>query len=204
MSLLQNRYGISALSKKFKVNAVPNEILIDKDTAEIQIKSADGNIVSYNYISRLNAHIDTFTFNSYNADIYGNLYELEIGNLDLPCKVEKNTNLLDSTIRLAENSFKSFMMSIDIDAINPNITISKLDLAEIPIDIEITYTVNSVETTILISEALYKINRMKIYRKDLHVDAILPTIKSIKIGSNVLFDGQEKFILHSILVNVEE
>lgn len=202
-SFLQNRYGISAISKKYKSKAVPQEIMIDKDSGEIQIRIVDGTVVSYNYLSRLNAHVDTFVFNSYNADLYGKVYELEIGNLDLPCKVEKEVNLLDSPLELTADDFKAFMISIDVDAIEPDTLISKLDLGEVPIEIEIEYTVNTAKSVIKLSEFLYKINRMKIYKTDLNANATKPTIKSIKIGNNEFFEGHEKFILHSILVNIE-
>ena len=203
MAKIQNRYVMSALSKKRKEISVPKEIMMDRETGEIQIKSEDGNIISYNYLNRLNSHIDTLVFNSYNADIYGEIYELEIDNLDLPCRVEHYTNILDGELIIAEGDFKSFMLSIDIDSICPSDIISTLDSSEIPIELTIGYTVGNSKTMVTITEPAYKINRMKITKNDLHQDAIQPTIKSVKIGE-VDSLGDTKIIVYSVLVNVEE
>lgn len=203
MSTVQNRFALSALSKKYKNKSVPTEIMIDKETGEIQVKSEDGNVISYNYLSRLNAHIDTFVFNSYNADLYGIIYELENSSLDTPCTVNKDTNLIDSNVLITNTDFKAFMISIDLDIIKPNTVISRLDTNNVPIELEIQYTQGSSTKVMKISEPINIINRLRINKAALHVSATNPTIKSIKIGNSSAFRGDEKFILHSILLNVE-
>lgn len=204
MSLIQNRYAISALSKKFKNKAYPNEIMIDKATGEIQIKCEDGNVISYNYLSRLNAHIDTLVFNSYNADLYGNIFEIELDNIDLPCTIDHSINLLDTPVEVTTRDFKAFMISVDIDAINPSTLISRLDTDELIMDMEIQFNTDSTTKTIRLSEPLYRLNRLRIIKKDLDATASNPVIKSLSIKSSPSFKGNEKFIIYSILLNVEE
>lgn len=204
MSLMQNRYAISALSKKFKNKAYPNEIMIDKETGEIQIKCQDGNVISYNYLSRLNAHIDTLVFNSYNADLYGNIFEIELDSIDLPCTVQHSINLLDSPVEVTTRDFKAFIVSVDIDAINPSTLISRLDTDELVVDMEIQFSTGSTTKTIRLSEPLYRLNRLRIAKTDLDKTATNPVLKSLSIKSSPSFTGNEKFIIYSILLNVEE
>lgn len=205
MNYLQNRYGISALSKKFKINAVPNEIMIDKETGEVQVKSPNGNIFSYNYISRLNAHIDTVKFNAYNADVYGKIYDIVIENKDLPMTVNKEENLLDGDLGISISNFKAFMLSIDLDSINPSRKISHMDICEIPIILKFKYE-NSLGTTeeMIVSDTLYKICRTVFSRNDFPSEFTNLRLSSLEISNSDLFDGFEQFILHSLILNLEE
>lgn len=202
MAHINNRFAISLLGKERKSDAVNTEVIIDKETGEIQVKTASGKVISYNYNARFTEHVNTFTFNSYNADIYGTLYDVEIDALDLPAVVQKSTNLLDSAIPLTTKAFKSFMISIDLEAIHNDEKLSKWDSAEVPIELILEYTDGNTTRTKTITDRLYVINRMKFSSNEFGANS-QPKLKSIKIGTSSSFQGDEKFILHSILVNVE-
>lgn len=199
----QNRYGLSALSKQNKKFAVPEEIMVDKLTGEIQIKGPTGNIFSYDYIARLNNQINIFTTNSQNADVYGYMYEIEIPEIDLPAVIPLDTNLLTSKLDIADNKFKYMMFGIDCDVIDPNTTLSKLDHSEIIVELVIEYALNGEVKNITMEDTLYVTNRRVLRKSTLPKEATDFKLVSVKILSNDELDGNEHFILHSLLTNIE-
>ena len=193
---IMNRYATSALSKQFKEKAVCEEILIDKQTGEIQVKSADGNIVSYNAMARLGSHVAILSFNSINADNYGNIFEFEPTHIDLPARIG-NMNVVDSKTPILCN--KWFMVSIDTDKIKPDIILSKLSEVEPIIEMIISYKTGDVTTSSTIMKVLSDFNRTLIVKPEL-VDEVF--ITSLRILNNV--EGVDEYnILYSILVSME-
>ena len=111
------RFGISALSRKFKNNALPTEIMIHKKTGQICVKTTEGDTISYDSLSRFNSHIKYLTDLSINLNFFGVMQSITFDNIELPEVIEFNQNLFDEPLLIKSNNFKKLLISIDIDSI---------------------------------------------------------------------------------------
>lgn len=111
------RFGISALSRKFKNNALPTEIMIHKKTGQICVKTTEGDTISYDSLSRFNSHIKYLTDLSVNLNFFGVMQSITFDNIELPEVIEFNQNLFDEPLLIKSNNFKKLLISIDIDSI---------------------------------------------------------------------------------------
>lgn len=111
-----NRFAISALSKKYKDQALNEEIMVDKTTGEFLIKSPNGTLMSFDAINRRRSTINDATDYALMQNMYGNMYEVKIDGLILPEPVAYDTEILSEPVTLKSN-LKKVLFFIDLDEI---------------------------------------------------------------------------------------
>lgn len=199
MAFNNNRPAIATLSKRFKEHGKPGEILMDKETGEVQVKCKDGSVISYDYNARFNAHVDTATFNAYNGGVYGKMYNLTLDHLDVPALIDKDTNFITAPQTIKSGAYKKFMISIDAETINPSEGLSTYD-TETLVEARLTYTKNGTSTRKTITGSINNINKT-IFTYDNLGDT--PILEYVSFIDGTTLDGDEKLILHSILITVD-
>jgi hypothetical protein len=112
-----NRYAVSLLDKSRKSEAIDQEVLINKLTGEILVKSAAGIFISYNKIAKFDAHIKDVTTLCHGLNFLGNMYELEFDNIDLPNVVEEDINLLSGATTFSADVLTKILISVDLDSL---------------------------------------------------------------------------------------
>lgn len=112
-----NRFALSALSRSQKAFAVPEEIMIHKNTGEVVIKTKTGDVISYDSLARLNSHIEDVTNLSYMVGITGDMSSIELDNILLPEVISENTNLVPVPLLLKNKDLDSILISADVDAL---------------------------------------------------------------------------------------
>lgn len=111
-----NRFAISALSKKYKDQALNEEIMVDKTTGEFLIKSPNGTLMSFDAINRRRSTINDATDYALMQNMYGNMYEVKIDGLTLPEPISYDTELLAEPVNLKTN-LKKVLFFIDLDEV---------------------------------------------------------------------------------------
>ena len=111
-----NRFAISALSRHNKNSAVPEEIMIHKQTGQILVKSPSGDIISYDSIARMNNHINIVEAKAYLFNMKGDMYYLDIPTIEFPEVINESTNILDSPVSIAVG-LKRIVISVDLDSL---------------------------------------------------------------------------------------
>lgn len=111
-----NRFAISALSKKYKDQALNEEILVDKTTGEFLIKSPDGTLMSFDAINRRRSTINDATEYALMQNMYGNMYEVKLEGLTLPEPISYDTNIIAEPLTLKSN-LKKVLFFIDLDEV---------------------------------------------------------------------------------------
>lgn len=119
-----NRFAISGLSKKYNAQALPEEIMVEKNTGEFLIKSPDGMVISYDAIARRRSTITDATECAVTQNMIGNMYELLLDKYMLPAIIPYDEEVLDNAVNLKQNMSK-LLFYIDIDEI------IKKDIAEV-------------------------------------------------------------------------
>jgi hypothetical protein len=122
MAYTNKRVGISYISDKSDLPSLYNEeILVDKLTGEICVKTpTKGNVISYNYLTRFNTHIQRLISNTYShAMINSQIMKITPDNMVYPATEGiLNTNLIgDSPIDIDQGCF-NIMISIDMDCVD--------------------------------------------------------------------------------------
>lgn len=110
------RFGVSLLSKKNISEAYKEELMADKETGEILIKTEDGDTVSYSYSTRLKQWLDTSATlidNSGSEQIA--VYVVNTDNT-LPTKIDFEQNLAEDSV-LTVNRFSKFLLRLDVDCL---------------------------------------------------------------------------------------
>lgn len=110
----KNRFVLSFLEKDNHDIAFKEEMLCDENTGEILIRTNDGDIASYDALSRFKHHLDNFSTIANMYNIHGNMYKITNDNTVFPCNVDRSTNLLDGDL-LIDLHVGEFMLSIDYD-----------------------------------------------------------------------------------------
>lgn len=113
-----NRFAISAFSRKYKSLAVAEELLVHKDTGQMLIKTATGDVVSFDSLSRHKMHIDDVTSRATNLGITGELFSVDLGTIELPEVMLDSVNFLDASLLLQLANAQKVLISIDLDYIN--------------------------------------------------------------------------------------
>ena len=116
--MAKNRFGISLLSKKNHSNAYNEELMVDKDTGEVLIKSPTGHTISYNYNSRSQSQIATTKSIANNLSIYGDIISIELDNMLAPSSMEYDTDYIINPLYIAYSNCKKILFNFDIDAIS--------------------------------------------------------------------------------------
>lgn len=143
-----NRFALSALSRKFKANSIPEEIMLHKETGQMLIRTTSGDVISYDYLTRLKGQEDAVTLMAYNMDISGDLYSLDFDDRELPEILTENTNLLSAPLTITNNYLKKIMISVDVDVIEKG-EIDKITTNEpwVQIDFKATYNASTITKT---------------------------------------------------------
>lgn len=111
------RFGISALSRKNKSNALPSEIMIHKKTGQICIKTTDGDTISYDSSSRFKNHIDVVSGLAVELNVFGIIQSITFDEIELPELIEYNQNLFSQPLLIKSSGWKNMILSLDIDSI---------------------------------------------------------------------------------------
>ena len=112
-----NRFGISLLSKEKFNTAYDEEVMIDKNTGEILVKSSSGEVISYNYNSRLNSHISETKLIANNLGVYGDIVSIEFDDTYAPFTMEFDKNYVPTPITIMYIKCKKLLFNLDLDPI---------------------------------------------------------------------------------------
>jgi len=202
-----NRFAVSALSRSRKEEALNDEIMIHKPIGQLLMKRPDGVIVSHDSISRFNMHRKSLENNYANIGITGDLYVIELDNVDLPSEVQESTNILSTPVEISTGVNK-LLLSLDLDCLEvvggelvelidyPDIKIdfSFVEEGEPSIDFSKVIPANKLSSTVIdLSEELVE-----------DVEDMIATITSITIEPNPANENKTvEYFLHSILLIVE-
>lgn len=111
-----NRFAVSALSKKYKDQALNEEIMANKDTGEFLTKSPDGVVMSLDAMNRRRTAIANATEHALMQNMYGKMFEIKIDGLTLPESISYDKNLLSEPLTLKTN-LKKILFFIDLDEV---------------------------------------------------------------------------------------
>jgi len=111
------RFGITALSRKFKNDAKPTEILLHKGIGQISVKTTEGDVISYDSMTRFKSHIDYLTDLAINLNLFGKMQSITFDNIELPEVINFNQNLFNVPLLIKSNNFKKLLVSIDLDSV---------------------------------------------------------------------------------------
>lgn len=111
-----HRFGISLYSKSNYATAYNEEVLIDKKTGEILIKTPDGDTISYNYNARISSHITSTKIDANNLGIYGDIINVKFDNIICPFVMDYDTNYLDTPLDIPY-ACERLLIHVDIDAL---------------------------------------------------------------------------------------
>lgn len=140
MAYTNKRVGISYISDKSDLSSLYNEeILIDKSTGEVYVKTpTKGNVISYNYLTRFNNHIQRLVANTYShAMINSQIVKITPDDMSYPATSGiLNTNLVgDEPLTFDQGCF-SAVISIDMDCVD---TVAGEIVHNTHYDIPVTY-----------------------------------------------------------------
>lgn len=120
MATNEKRFGISLLSKKNNDIAYKEEVMIDKLTGDIAIKTPVGDIISYNYNAKFNEHLKSVRNDANNLSVYGKIFNIPFTNKIMPMVLESESNLTNS-VYITNSSISGFILHADIDSVAVNI-----------------------------------------------------------------------------------
>lgn len=213
------RIGISALSKQNRSIAYNQELLVDKLTGELLIKTDNGDVVSYNYNARLAHHIDMVMMRAQNAGICGKIYSVIPDNVDgeqyeFPAIVAFNDWDSINNVVIDDTTFKKVLVSVDAECIliggeNEISTVQYEPLTVINYRAHaIGKTEAGLERYFMGAEALPLglMNETVVMPTDYSGTAILDKLNELKIRFNIKNDDDDtiknncRMLVHSILV----
>jgi hypothetical protein len=202
-----NRFAVSALSRSRKEEALNDEIMIHKPIGQLLMKRPDGVIASHDSISRFNMHRKSLENNYANIGITGDLYVIELDNVDLPSEVQESTNILSTPVEISTGVNK-LLLSLDLDCLEV-VDGELVELIDYP-DIKIDFSfVEEGEPSIDFSKVI-PANKLSSTVIDLSkelvedVEDMIATITSITIEPNPANENKTvEYFLHSILLIVE-
>lgn len=187
------RYGVSLLSRKSHVKALPEELLIDKETGQILLKQADSNIISYDAMTRFKASTNALRATAERLIFLGKMVSIVPENTPLPkCVVSGESILVQETVELGP--IKKMLIQLDVDVVDKTSTFG--DIKEYDkVMAEITIDHGGTATTI-------KEPVLQLADKIITFDTAKPaTITSIKIiNDDALDDAESQYILQNILL----
>jgi hypothetical protein len=202
--MIINRYAISALSKQNRINAVPEEIMIHKKTGEVLIKTSTGDVISFDSMARLKSHIDMATFNCFNLNLFGNMYQLNFDTIELPDVIIEDINLLGAPLQVSTGDIKKILISIDLDSVE----LTGLDIPSdyepiVKLDFELVKDTDRRASTISYPLSIFNNN---VIRLEDYITEIDPTgfqifINGITISRNpAILTTDLRQILYSIII----
>lgn len=120
MSSNEKRFGFSFLSKYNNKIAYLEEMMVDKYTGDIAVKTPLGDSISFNYNAKFNEHMKSARRDASDLGVFGNVYNIPFSNRDMPLALSRESANLYETVYIRGN-IKQFIMHADIDSIKVNI-----------------------------------------------------------------------------------
>jgi hypothetical protein len=205
-----DRFAVSLLSKGKKSDSLNEEVMINKDTGEILVKSTTGFFVSYDKFARLNSHINKLTTIAYTQNTLGKLYELDFDNYDLPAIVPENNNLISAPTVLFLTKIKKMIISMDLDNLRIMTGDTYIDIDPL-IEISLLLATNSTQSTTYTENIIFNLDNNNIYVFEPRYPSVNPgdvvdysvNLNSITVVRNNAPGDNIKLLLHSILFVVE-
>lgn len=187
------RYGVSMLSRKNHIKALPEELMIDKETGQILLKQENGKIVSYDAMTRFKASVDNITSTAEKQMFLGLLTAVMPENMPLPRCISSNQSILvEEVVELGK--VKRMIIQLDVDVVDTTSTFGDIKSYE-TVMAEIIIERNKKLTTIK-EPVLHLASRVITFDT-----AEVTTIKSIKIINDDEEDDKEsQYILQNILM----
>lgn len=111
------RFVLSFLNKSEYTVAFNEEMICDENTGEILICTRDGDIISYDALSRYNTHEHTLCSNANIYGLSGDVYDIAPDDFELPCEIRRGANILGTPV-IFNRSAKAMVVSLDCDYIN--------------------------------------------------------------------------------------
>jgi len=205
--MLLNRFAVSMLSRRHKAEALPQEVMIHKETGQISIKTNTGDVISYDSLARLNQHIDHVTLMSYNLNIYGEMFSLQLDGVELPEVIGTYSPIMNTPIMIKPNNVRKMLVSIDMDSLVLTDSDTLVEY-EPTISIDVKFKNGAFEQVFTITKPISELNGMIITPFDYYsADTALLYQVSIE-AINITKDARNgdlpiRNILHSILIVVE-
>ena len=199
------RFGISLLSKERFNEAYNEEVMIDKFTGEVLIKSKDGDVVSYNYNSRLKSQLSAIKLTANNMSVYGDIVSIEMDDVVAPFTMEYEKNYISTPIVLPYHNCKKILFNADIDPI----TISNIGLSHdmnnmlVELSLSLLYNDNSTTAPVTISSHLNEFNSKVLTLNDNSIFNLAPLkqVSGIRINSfiikNIVMDYNGQITAHT-------
>lgn len=202
-----NRWAISALSKVNKAFAVNEEILIDKNTGEILIRTPDGNIISYDSLARFKAHKEYLILHAENLRVTGSLGNIKSDTIEFPDIVGDAVNIIGATpLVIKASGINKILISVDIDCIEILALDSLVVLDEPSISIDFVFTKSSnPDKNLNITSSISQLDKSLIDPNVLlgitDLSTYSASISSISVVANVANSAKViRNIIHSILI----
>ena len=185
-----NRYGISALSKSRFTDAYNEEIMIDKMTGEILVKTPHGDVVSYNYNSRISSALQAIRVAADKVGVYGDIYSIKFDG-QCPMVIESGQNYAAESVSIPFTK-NVFMFYIDMDSIAINETgFSSVEFdPEVTIEFRVKYVDDTTSEVYLNKKVVSEWNVTKLNLKEgiVELDSAKPishiTIENFSVGSS--------------------
>lgn len=114
------RFGISLLSKEKLEDAYLEELMVDKSTGEVLVKTPSGDTISYNYNSRVKSHLTETKTIANNVSVYGDIISIEMDNVNAPFTMTFGKNYLQNELPIIYPRCKKILFNADIDCITVN------------------------------------------------------------------------------------
>ena len=191
------RFAVSGLSKERYDEAVAEEILVDKNTGEFLLNTLDEVLISNDSLGRFKASFDNAVWMAKQVGLCGNIYQVEIDDIEMPSEIPYNTNILNEDIVIdAENKKILFNFDLNEYIVQDAKAITLNNECTVTIDIEqggktknVKLSLSNMNTSI--------INLTNFSTGDIH-------IKSVKFNEHVDYIGISKLILHNVFLTINK
>lgn len=203
-----NRFGVSLLDKSRHAEAILHEVMIDKETGEVLLKTPGGYFASYDYIARTQSCVERIASICELRGYYPLISKLEVTNKRFPITVADNTSVLGEVLPLA-NTPNKVLIFVDNTPIKM-VSDATADVAdtESTVEVVVKYAVGAgADQTKTFTVTNTELNTMIIdyMRLDLTTEEGLKikSIESIKLRKATSVTGDVKNVLHNVFVCVE-
>ena len=197
----KNRFWIWLVSKRNWEDGWDEEMMVDKETGEVLIKSPDGNILSYPYMARLNNHIDAFSDKINDMGLKGFMSMMVNSTNTLPMRIDFNDNIIEEPVLLG-SELKQVMVSVSSDSIITTGITPRI--VQVPFNYSIELRdpddniVSNYNYEVTYDESLTKILNINTY--DVDYDKAYITDIHLVSDPNVVYETTPINIIHSVLV----
>ena len=154
------RFGVSLLSKNRFNDAYPEELMVDKLTGEVLVKTPTGDTISYNYNSRLKTHIVETKSIANNVSVYGDIISIEMDDKYAPFTMDYDTNYITEELIFPYENCKKILFNVDIDAItvNPNGMSYERNNMLLELELSLFFNDNTTSDKVVLNYSMDKLN----------------------------------------------